>query len=103
MSPGLTEREELALRRMEQLTALRRAARWPDWRAYMVFVWHLPMPAFFIYRFCNDPITKFSIGLMILAVLWVVLDFAFLFIVTPMKRRIDALTQLLEEEIKRNR
>jgi hypothetical protein len=99
----LTEKEEQALRRMEQLTELRRAADSLNWRVYVGFVAQLGPPGFFIYRFCSEPVTKFSIGLMVIAAVWIMLNFAWFFIVVPMKRRIDALAQLLEDEIKRSR
>ncbi len=102
-SEFLTEKEERAVRRMEQLTELRRTNTWPDWRAYVSFVCQLGLPIFLFYKsWSQSVITKFSIAMIAIAAMWVALSIMFLFVV-PMKRRMDTLAKLLEEEIKRGR
>jgi hypothetical protein len=99
----LTEKEEQALRRMEQLTELRRAADSLSWRVYGSFVAQLVGPGWMIYLFCTGPLTRLSITMLVLAMIWAGFSFVSFFIAQPMKRRIDALARLLEDEIKRSR
>jgi hypothetical protein len=59
--------------------------------------------AYFFFVFFRDPVvSKLTIAMLVVSVVWIGLVIVFTYVV-PMKRRIDLLTQLLEEEIKRPR
>jgi len=99
----LTEKEEQALRRMEKLTELRRASSESDldWRAWVSFGSMSVMPGYAIYQFFVGPLTKASIGLLLVGLLVAIVNFVYFIFIQPMKRRIEALTQVVEEEAKR--
>jgi hypothetical protein len=99
----LTDEQENALRRMEQLTLLRRTRRLA-WHQYLRAVGVVAGSGWFFYQGYAQilPGTKLLPGLLSMGMGVFFLGSAFYqFLIVPMRQRIDTLAQLLEEEIKR--
>jgi hypothetical protein len=106
-SPFATEKQEQVLRRMEQLHELRRASRLP-WYQYLRIAVMILGGLWFIFEGSDGGGLRTSHGLrspnMIEVVMGIFLigNAVFAGVIVPMRRRVDALEQLLEAEIKRS-
>lgn len=93
----LSEKEERAFRRMEQLAQIRRAGR-NRWGDYLALVSQSLLSAAITYWAYQDSVHR---GWLYAFAAVYCMSGVIVFVTKPMRRRIEALERLLETEIKR--